>query len=703
MTHKKPTLHGVPQSFRPLVSLWVLRLLLNLSGYRLILDDRAMTGPWALGMLGLEDFFDPGVTQKKSLLERLRDMERKLKILAPSPPSSTTLAKNLAWLTKTLGMSKIESDIVMFLAVVHHTPGLDRLLEKFGTLRTGEIHFMLSEILGYPQAEITKVLRHTSPLIRSGLVWADMRDRWTWSLKICLLEGIGDLLALEHEDQNAMFASNYSRSPVATLNLEDFPHLDADLKVLEPYLREALRNRQRGVNILIYGPPGTGKTELARAMAKHLGVPLFEVAVEDRNGQVIKGEARFGAFQLAQGVLGGDPRPLILFDEIEDVFRTTDADGLGSSRVNQSGRKGFINKLLLQGTVPTIWITNAPNAIDRAYLRRFDFVLEMGIPPRRVRSQVIARYTKGLPLKATWRSQVAEHEHLTPAAIERASKVTRVVLSAEPVLAAEKVLGRILDNSLEVICAPGLPKVTHQDHPPYRADLLNADRDLDAICAGLKQTGSGRVCLFGPPGTGKTAWGRHLAEMLDRPLHVHRASDLLGPYVGETEARMAKMFRQAQDAGALLLLDEADTFFRDRTTTDMKGWEVSQVNEMLVQTESFNGVFVASTNLLDRIDAATLRRFDLKIHFDFLAPEQTVAMLADYLGVLDVHLDNKAEMDIQGISNLTPGDFANVMRQSRLEPVTTASEFVARLARECSLKGGPPRRIIGFRGDHVAA
>lgn len=60
------------------------------------------------------------------------------------------------------------------------------------------------------------------------------------------------------------------------------------------------------MNVLVYGPPGTGKTEVVRALAEHLGAPLFEIAVEDRHGEVLRGEARFGALQLAQGVLGGD-------------------------------------------------------------------------------------------------------------------------------------------------------------------------------------------------------------------------------------------------------------------------------------------------------------------------------------------------------------------------------------------------------------
>lgn len=702
MTIKTATLTGVQKSFRPVLRLWALRLLLDLDGYRYVMDQNRITDTFTLSMLGMDDVIDMGDASLKDRLDPLWRQRKTMMLMAPRIPRTSTLGKNIAWLAKTLNLNPVESDIVAFLALAQQNMGLERLLEKFGALRTTEVHMVLATVLGHPTEKIARALHHAARLIRSNLVWTQGADKWSWSLKLGLLAGIGDLLALEHEDPFDLFASNFRRCPTGPLELTSYPHLEQDLRVLEPYLRQALLKGHHGVNILLYGPPGTGKTELAKALAKAVGAPLFEVASEDRNGNVIKGEARFGAFQLAQGVLGGDPRPLLLFDEIEDVFQS-DEDGLGMSRRRQSGRKAWVNNMLSQNAIPAIWATNVVAGLDPAYLRRFDYVLEVGVPPRSVRASILEQYTDGLPISPGWQAQVADQEHLSPAAVERAAKVTREAIKAQSDLHAEGVMSQLLNNGLALMGLPRMPQARNTGEPPYRADLLNADMDLDAICEGLRRTGSGRLCLFGPPGTGKTAWGRHLAEMLDRPLHIHRASDLLGAYVGETEARMAKMFRQAQDAGALLLLDEADTFFRDRTTADLKGWEVSQVNEMLVQTETFNGVFVASTNLLDRIDAATLRRFDLKIRFDFLAPDQTVAMLVNCLGVLELPPDNKAEMDIQSLSNLTPGDFANVMRQSRLEPVNTAKEFVIRLSRECSLKRGPTRRTIGFRGDHVAA
>lgn len=702
MTIRTATLTGVQKSFRPVLRLWALRLLLDLDGFRYVMDQNRITDSFSLSMLGMDDVLDMGDASLKDRLDALWRQRKTMMAMAPRVPRTSTLGKNIAWLAKTLSLTAVESDIVSFLALAQQNVGLERLLEKFGALRTSEVHMVLATVLGHPTEEIATALHHAARLTRSNLVWIQGADKWSWSLKLGLLAGIGDLLALEHADPFDMFASNFRRPSSGHLDLAGYPHLEQDLRVLTPYLRQSLLKGHSGVNILFYGPPGTGKTELAKALAKAVGAPLFEVASEDRNGNPIKGEARFGAFQLAQGVLGGDPRPVLLFDEVEDVFQAEE-DGLGLSRTRRSGRKAWVNHLLSQNAIPAIWVTNVVAAIDPAYLRRFDYVLEVGVPPRSVRANILEQYTNDFQVTPGWQTKVADQECLTPAAIERAAKVTRVVISDQPELHAEGVMSQLLNNGLALLGEARMPSAQNQSEPPYRHDLVNADLDLGAVALGLKGSGAGRLCLYGPPGTGKTAWGRHLAQVLDRPLHIHRGSDLLSAYVGETEAKMARMFRMAEAEGALLLLDEADSFFRDRTTTDMRGWEVTQVNEMLTQTESYRGIFVASTNLMDRIDAATLRRFDLKIRFGFMTPDQTVAMLTNCLGVLGLHRDSKAEMDIQSLRNLTPGDYANVMRQSRLEPVTTAREFVVRLSRECSLKSGPPRRPIGFGGDHAVA
>lgn len=111
---------------------------------------------------------------------------------------------------------------------------------------------------------------------------------------------------------------------------------------------------------------------------------------------------------------------------------------------------------------------------------------------------------------------------------------------------------------------------------------------------------SGRLCLYGPPGTGKTAFAHYLAKQLAKPLIIKRASDLLSPYIGETEMAVAAAFNQATKQQAILLIDEVDSFLQDRSKA-RQSWEVSMVNELLTQLEAFDGVFIASTNLMHNL------------------------------------------------------------------------------------------------------
>ena len=113
----------------------------------------------------------------------------------------------------------------------------------------------------------------------------------------------------------------------------------------------------------------------------------------------------------------------------------------------------------------------------------------------------------------------------------------------------------------------------------YTPELLNADISLTELAAGLRRHPHARLCFYGPPGSGKTAFAGWLADQLGKPLHSKRVSDLVAPYVGQTEQNLAEAFRQAEEEEAVLLLDEVDSFLQDRTRARAQ-WEVTAVNEM---------------------------------------------------------------------------------------------------------------------------
>jgi hypothetical protein len=113
--------------------------------------------------------------------------------------------------------------------------------------------------------------------------------------------------------------------------------------------------------------------------------------------------------------------------------------------------------------------------------------------------------------------------------------------------------------------------------------------------------------------------------------------------------------------------------------------------------ESFEGVFVASTNLMSGLDQATLRRFDLKLRFDYLSSQQAWDLLQRQCTALGVAApDEEARRRLSGLRVLTPGDYAAVARQHRFTPLPDARALVAALAAECALKEGGRAAGIGF-------
>jgi SpoVK/Ycf46/Vps4 family AAA+-type ATPase len=232
----------------------------------------------------------------------------------------------------------------------------------------------------------------------------------------------------------------------------------------------------------------------------------------------------------------------------------------------------------------------------------------------------------------------------------------------------------------------------------FDATLLRTDQPIAPVLDLLERQPSGRLCLYGPPGTGKTALAAHIAERLDRPLLKRRAADLLGPYIGQTEQAIARMFREAERESAVLCLDEADSFLRDRQGAQ-RSWEVTQVNELLTRLEDFEGIFVASTNLMDSLDAAALRRFDFKLRFEWLDLQQRRHLLEQYVQRFDLKRDMEEPERLRELGMLdcvAPGDFAALSRRLEANAGCGERELLQWLRSEQAMKPGIRSSRIGF-------
>ncbi|MBF0192714.1 MAG: ATP-binding protein [Magnetococcales bacterium] len=353
--------------------------------------------------------------------------------------------------------------------------------------------------------------------------------------------------------------------------------------------------------------------------------------------------------------------------------------------------------MLETNPVPAFWIGNAVRQIDPAFLRRFDLILEVGVPPLAARQRIMRRYVGDLPVAEAWLSRVAGQESLAPGHIRVAAKVA-TALGTLPEFPVTEVLERVLDLNLRLL--GGQVPRSGIDAVRYDLEALNVDCDLEALVTGLRRQGRATLLLHGPPGSGKSAFVHHLSQRLERPLRLKKASDLLDRYLGGTEERIAEMFQQARQEGALLFLDEADSFLQERSRAN-QSWEVTQVNEFLVQMEQFEGLFLCATNFPEALDRASLRRFDLKIAFSSLRPEQSLRLFNQVAADLGSALatDHTAlRRQLTAFTNLTPGDFATVVRRFRvLVKNPTQAGLLAALRQECEAKPDRPRPM-GFAG-----
>ena len=214
----------------------------------------------------------------------------------------------------------------------------------------------------------------------------------------------------------------------------------------------------------------------------------------------------------------------------------------------------------------------------------------------------------------------------------------------------------------------------------YCLEGLSIDGDLDAILTQLEafnayfknderhQTINMNLLFYGPSGTGKSELARYIADQLDRKIICKRISDLQSMYVGEGEKNIKRAFQEAEAEEAVLVIDEADSllFSRDKAR---HSWEISFTNEFLTQMEKFRGILVCTTNRLDDLDSASLRRFNHKIGFDYLTAEGNLLFYDIFLKSLTFDkLDSISREDLKRIEKLAPGDFKLVRDRYSFHP-----------------------------------
>lgn len=460
------------------------------------------------------------------------------------------------------------------------------------------------------------------------------------------------------------------------LSIKDFSYI-SDI----PYISDIIKNGwngEKGINILLYGVPGTGKTELCKALAKDLGAILYSTGSRTNifDSKRSTGCDKVRDIELINESIPVDKKPLILVDEAEDIFYRDD--------INDGISKANLNETLENTKYPVLWTTN--NAyIDPAFRRRFTYAICFDNIPRAKRKEIIEEICKKEDFIITNRVM----NNMLDNNVDFGTAST-VIHTAKLNKGSEDEILKHLEQQVRLYLTT-YHEAQNSNGNIFDPKLTNTDIDLINLCEKIKQTGryNFTICSYGAPGTGKSAYAEYLAEQLNMPIIKKKASDLLSMWVGGTEQNIAKAFKEAKDSKAVLVFDEADSLLQDRRNAHAS-WEVTQVNEMLVQMENHPYPFICTTNLYDKLDQASLRRFTFKIGYKYMTDNQIKLALKHFFNI-DTNVENFH------LSTCTAGDFMNIKNQVDFLGVKDYDTIIEMLRKEQENKNDDkPKTKIGF-------
>ncbi|MEE2747173.1 MAG: CDC48 family AAA ATPase [Candidatus Thermoplasmatota archaeon] len=510
---------------------------------------------------------------------------------------------------------------------------------------------------------------------------------------------------------------------VSSIMYEDIGGLgDQLLKVremIELPLKHPILFRRLGIDppkgVLLHGPPGTGKTMIAKAVANETNAHFTSI-----NGPEIiskyYGESEKQLREIFDDAASNAPA-VIFIDELDSIApKREDVSGEVERRV-VAQLLTLMDGMQGRDNVVVIGATNRPDAIDQALRRpgRFDRELEIGVPDKNGRREIVNIHTRGMPIADDFDMEwVLDNSYgfvgadISSLSREAAMKALRRYLP-EIDLDQDEIPPEVLEkmevqmNDFKIAIRDIEPSALREIYVEIPEVSWDDVGGLDEVKERLKEsvewplTMPDRfehfgvkpprgIVLFGAPGTGKTLIAKAIAHEAKANFITVKGPELISKWVGESEKAIREVFKKAKQASpSIIFLDEFESIAGARTPNSGEGSDVSNrvVNQMLSSmdgVESMEGVIViAATNRPEMIDPALLRsgRFERVMHI----PPPDHASLRK---ILKIHSKGMplGKFDLEGLAdkmqNFTGADVEAVCREAALIAMRAEKKSVAK-------------------------
>ncbi|MDM7940642.1 MAG: CDC48 family AAA ATPase [Methanothrix sp.] len=470
---------------------------------------------------------------------------------------------------------------------------------------------------------------------------------------------------------------------VRDISYEDIGGLSREIREIREIIEVPLRHPELfsklGINpprgVLLHGPPGTGKTLIARAVASETDANFVSISGPEIVSKFY-GESEQRLRQIFEEAQKGAPS-IIFIDEIDSIAPKREEVSGDMERRVVAQLLALMDGLSARGEVIVIAATNRPNALDPAIRRggRFDREIEIGIPSKNGRLEILYVHTRGMPLDEDLDlREIADATHgFVGADLYALCKeaAMRTLERALPDLdVKEDIPTEVLENlkvtkedfraALKKIEPSAMREVFVEVAEVHWDEVGGLDEAKQSLiesvewplrypeafeCVGVRPPRG--LLLYGLPGTGKTLLVRALATESKVNFISVKGPELLSKWVGESERAVREVFRKARQAApALVFFDEIDSVVPARgsgTETHVTERVVSQfLTELDGLVELKDVIVVAATNRPDLLDRSLLRpgRFDRLIYIPM--PDKVARQK-----ILEIHL---SKMAAQGVS-----------------------------------------------------
>ena len=465
--------------------------------------------------------------------------------------------------------------------------------------------------------------------------------------------------------------------------------------------------------VLLHGPPGTGKTLLAKAVASETSANFISIGGPEIMSK-FHGESEERLRDIFKEAAENSPS-IIFIDEVDSIAPKRDEVTAETERRVVAQLLAVMDGLEGRGKVIVIAATNRPNALDPALRRpgRFDREIEIGIPDREGRLEILQIHTRGMPLDDDVDlTQLAGMTHgyvgadLAALSREGAMRALRRILPTMD-LDEETIAPEVL-SSLRVTMENFMDAYREMPPSALREVLLESPNikweDIGGLegpkqelmetvewplrygplYRHLKAVPPKGILLYGPPGTGKTLLAKAVASESQANFISVKGPEFLSKWVGESEKAVRETFRKARQAApCVIFLDEIDAIAPHRGRSSDSGVTERVISQLLTEMDGLeslhNVIVMAATNRPDMIDPALLRpgRFDRLV---YIPPPDLEARKE----ILRIHTKDRPVADDVDLDKLA----TKMENYTGAEIAAVANEAVMLAIRDIVLGGG---------------